>query len=142
MSRKFWLIGSTLVLGFVVATIIGLGYAQNGDKNADPKKKIEHNTYLPIVVEKTFEEIYQHDTSVKDKIMKKQNQLLIVRYDLSDNPSKVMMSGGRKLIQKGVRVKLPKGMTWQKLAEMTTEEIKAKNLFPMGFRPLPHAKHK
>lgn len=50
------------------------------------------------------------------------------------------MSRG-KPIQEGVRVKLPVGMTWQKLGEMTPEEIRAKDLWPAGFYPLPHPNH-
>ena len=51
------------------------------------------------------------------------------------------MSGGRKPVQQGVRVKLPEGVTWEKLAMMSPEEIRKKDLFPEGFLPLPHAKH-
>ncbi len=50
------------------------------------------------------------------------------------------MSRG-KAIQEGVRVKLPEGMTWEKLAGLTPEEIKEKNLWPAGFYPLPHPHH-
>ena len=51
------------------------------------------------------------------------------------------MSGGRRAVQQGVRVKLPEGVTWGQLAGMTPDEIKAKDLWPQGFRPLPHVKH-
>jgi cytochrome c peroxidase len=50
------------------------------------------------------------------------------------------MSGGRKAIQGGVRVKLPAGVTWDSLGAMTPEEIKQKGLLPAGFMPLPHVK--
>ena len=47
------------------------------------------------------------------------------RYDLSDRPMPgVMMSGGRKPVQDGVRVKLPAGATWDGLAAMTPDEIR------------------
>jgi cytochrome c peroxidase len=51
------------------------------------------------------------------------------------------MSGGRKAVQQGVRVRLPAGMTWEELAALSPEEIKQRDLFPLGFRPLPHAHH-
>ena len=51
------------------------------------------------------------------------------------------MSGNRKPVQQGVRVKLHGGATWASLAAMTPEQIKSRNLFPHGFRPLPHVKH-
>jgi cytochrome c peroxidase len=50
------------------------------------------------------------------------------------------MSGG-KPIQEGVRVKLPAGTTWDKLAAMSPDEIRQKDLWPAGFFPLPHPNH-
>ena len=50
------------------------------------------------------------------------------------------MSRG-KPVQEGVRVRLPKDMTWEKLAAMSPEDIKSKNLWPAGFFPLPHPHH-
>ncbi len=37
--------------------------------------------------------------------------------------------------------KLPAGITWEKLSEMTADEIREKGLFPKGFLPLPHPNH-
>ena len=37
----------------------------------------------------------------------------------------------------GVRVKLPKGVSWEQLASMSPDDIRAKDLFPGGFLPLP-----
>src|SRR5262249_41108976 len=47
-----------------------------------------------------------------------------------------------KMVQEGVRVKLPKNVeSWQQLAAMSPEEIREKGLFPDGFLPLPHPNH-
>jgi hypothetical protein len=46
-----------------------------------------------------------------------------------------------KPVQEGVRAKLPKDMTWERLAAMSPGEIREKNLFPAGFFPLPHPNH-
>ncbi len=43
--------------------------------------------------------------------------------------------------QEGVRVRLPEGVTWDKLAGMTPEEIRKGNHWPAGFYPLPHPHH-
>ena len=51
------------------------------------------------------------------------------------------MSGGRKAVQEGVRVRLRSGTTWDKLAAMSPDEIREQGLFPQGFLPLPHVKH-
>ena len=50
------------------------------------------------------------------------------------------MSRG-KAVQGGVRVKLPAGTTWEKLAAMTPDEIKNQSAWPAGFLPLPHPHH-
>lgn len=72
---------------------------------------------------------------------KKQQDLLAERYDLADRPAaEATMSRGKK-VQEGVRVKLPKGTTWDKLAGMSPDEIKSQNLWPAGFYPLPHPDH-
>jgi cytochrome c peroxidase len=83
----------------------------------------------------------QQDIEQKDQVMERQRQFLERRYDLSHRPSDVMMSGGKKPVQQGVRVKLPDGMTWEVLAGMPPREILQKGVFPHGFLPLPHAKH-
>ena len=49
------------------------------------------------------------------------------------------MSRG-KPIQVGPAVRLPEGMTWEKLAAMSSDAIRDKGLFPKGFLPLPHPK--
>jgi len=100
-----------------------------------------HETYLPVVIDKDFKTIMQEDVAAEPAFGKRQTELLQRRYDLSDKPSEVMMSAGRKPVQKGIRVKPPEGVTWEELAKMSPEEIREKDLFPEGFLPLPHAKH-
>src|ERR1019366_248844 len=77
----------------------------------------------------------------KSAFAKRQQDMLADRYDLTNRPAKdVTMSRG-KPVQEGVRIKLPAGMTWEKLAAFSPEEIKAKQLWPAGFLPLPHPHH-
>src|SRR6267143_418343 len=45
-----------------------------------------------------------------------------------------------RVVEQGVRVKLPGGLTWERLAAMSPDEIRGKDLFPQGFLPLPHVK--
>ena len=75
----------------------------------------------------------------KDTAMSRQLALLSDRYDLADAPSKVEMTRG-KPVQAGVRAKLTEGMTWQELGALTPEQIRENQLFPSGFRALPHPK--
>jgi cytochrome c peroxidase len=67
--------------------------------------------------------------------------LLNERYDLSDRRSDSVTMTRGKPVQQGVRVKLPSGISLQKLAEMSPDEILKKDLFPKGFLPLPHPNH-
>jgi cytochrome c peroxidase len=44
-------------------------------------------------------------------------------------------------VQEGPRAKLAEGTTWGKLAAMSPDEIRDKDLWPAGFYPLPHPNH-
>jgi cytochrome c peroxidase len=76
----------------------------------------------------------------KPETMERQAALLAQRYDLSDNPSPTLRMTRGKPVQAGVRARLPDGQTWETLAALTPEEIRAGDLFPAGFLPLPHPK--
>jgi len=119
----------------LVAVALTAGAAQAAEPD------LPDQTYMPVKIDQSFESTMAKDKAAKPDVMQRQQRLLETRYDLGDDPSGVMMSGGRKAVQQGVRVKLPPGTTWEKLATMSPAEIKQKNLFPMGFRPLPHVHH-
>ena len=118
-----------VALVFVLTTSIALAYAK------------KQSSYAPVVITEDFDSVVQKMEAAKPRIMKRQMDLLNERYDLTDRPANgVTMSRG-KAVQQGARAKMPSGMTWQKLAEMTPEQIRKKNLFPKGFMPLPHPNH-
>ena len=95
------------------------------------------SSYSPVVIKESFEAIMARMKAAKPGVMKRQMDLLNERYDLSNRPATgVTMSRG-KPVQDGVRAKLPAGMTWERLAGMSPEEIREKGLFPAGFFPLP-----
>lgn len=97
--------------------------------------------YMPVDTDKPIADVIQADVKEKPIVQQRFQELLQNRYDLSDKASPVLMSGGRKAVQWGVRTRTFEGTDWDALARMTPEEIRAKNLFPAGFRPLPHTKH-
>lgn len=134
MKRHTWKYGWALVVIFALALIVwGIAYAQGHGK--------KRTSYAPVVITEEFTTTMARMKADKPKVMQRQMDLLNERYDLSNRPAKgVMMSGG-KPVQEGVRSKLPKGMTWEKLAAMSPEEIQEKNLWPAGFYPLPHPNH-
>jgi cytochrome c peroxidase len=117
-----------------VGSIALVGYAQQAT-NQPP------SSYSPVVAKEPFEQTMSRMSDAKAEIMKRQMDLLGQRYDLSDRPAQgVTMSRGRP-VQEGVRVRLPKGITWQQLATMSPQEIREKDLWPAGFYPLPHPNH-
>ena len=95
------------------------------------------SSYSPVVIKESFEAIMARMKAAKPEVMKRQMDLLNERYDLSNRPAAgVTMSRG-KPVQEGVRAKLPAGMTWERLAGMSPEEIREKGLFPSGFLSSP-----
>lgn len=99
------------------------------------------SSYSPVVIQEDFAKTLSRKQADKPKIAAKHKKLLEERYDLADRPAQgVTMSGG-KPVQAGVRVRLPSGVTWEQLADMTPEEIKSKDLWPKGFFPMPHPDH-
>ncbi len=97
-------------------------------------------SYAPVN-EAEFDVVMKKMRAAKPEVMKRQMALLEQRYDLANKPAPgVTMSRG-KAVQGGVRVKLPSGVSWDKLAGMTPDEIRQKKLFPAGFLPLPHPNH-
>ena len=96
-------------------------------------------SYHPVATERPFQEVYEEMSARKQEVMERARALLEARYDLSDRPVEgVTMSRG-KPVQGGVRVRLPEGVSsWEELAAMSRSEIRERNLFPEGFKPLPH----
>lgn len=98
-------------------------------------------SYSPVVIKEGFEAIMARMKAAKPGVMMRHMDLLGERYDLDNRPAMGMTMSRGKPIQEGVRVRLPKDMTWGKLASASPEEIKSKDLFPAGFYPLPHPNH-
>ncbi|MBA4018006.1 MAG: cytochrome B6 [Pirellula sp.] len=96
---------------------------------------------LPLSAQEDFSSLVKRTQAEKGTFAERQQKLLAERYDLADQPADgVTMSRGKPL-QSGVRVKLPEGVTWEKLAGMTSAEIKQQKAWPGGFLPLPHPHH-
>lgn len=111
---------------------------------APANQKVEkrgETSFTPVVEEVPFDQLVKKLSAEKDDVMQRQRRLLQSRYDLANRPAKGVTMTGGKPVQAGIRVKLPKGVTWDQLATMSPAEIRSRNLFPAGFRPLPHPKH-
>lgn len=127
MTNGIWLAPATAMFAVSVAVL------------ADPLPP--DTTYRPLPTMPPSV-VKRMDEAQKPRVMQRQAATLQERYDLSEQPVPgVMMSGGRKPVQGGVRVKLAQGTTWDSLAGMTADEVKQRGLLPEGFKPLPHVKH-
>ena len=119
----------------------GIALATGTNTLAVSDRPVGTTSYAPVAATTPFASVRQTMEQAKPAVMKRQMELLAERYDLSDTPlAGVKMSRG-KAVQGGVRVKLPKGVSWQQLAAMGSEQIRDKELFPKGFLPLPHPNH-
>jgi cytochrome c peroxidase len=112
---------------------LNLAYAQQQQRG--------QTSYAPVDIKETFASIMARMTAAKSGIEKQHMDLLNERYDLTNRPAQGATMSRGKAVQEGVRVKLPTGMTWEKLAAMSPEEIRDKSLFRKGFYPLPHPNH-
>src|SRR3981081_625470 len=80
-------------------------------------------SYMPVDIKEDFATTMKRMQAAKPAIEQRQPQLLEERYDLGNRPaSGVSMSRG-KPVQGGVRVKLPKGATWESLSRMSAQDI-------------------
>src|SRR6266851_4497555 len=123
--RSIWILPATLCLAFLVA-------------HSQEKAK---TSYMKLDITESFSSIFARLSAEKPAVAKDHMNVLNERYDLSNRPAAGVTMDRTKPLQEGVRVKLPAGMTWEKLASMTPDEISQQNLFPKGFYPLPHPKH-
>lgn len=90
---------------------------------------------------KIAEEAMAKDIADKPKVMAKQARLLKDRYriDCKSHSGVIMTKGKPQPI--GPTVQLKEGLGWDKLSEMSPEDIRKQKAFPAGFMRLPHVKH-
>lgn len=98
------------------------------------------SSYAPVNPTESFKSVRERMEKAKPGVEATHKKLLELRYDLADRSAGATMSKG-KAVQGGTRVKLPSGMTWDKLGAMSPEEIRSKGAWPEGFYPLPHPNH-
>jgi len=123
-----------VILG-LTGLMLAFGYAaaQQGERG--------QTSYLPVDITESFATIFARMTAAKPGIEQAHMAVLNERYDLSDRAAQGATMSRGKPLQEGVRVKLPAGMTWDRLAAMSPDQIRAQDLYPKGFYPLPHPNH-
>jgi cytochrome c peroxidase len=84
-------------------------------------------------------EIVKKESANKAKVMAAQRELLERRYNLDPKlDPEVTMSRG-KPVAVGPTARLPKGMSWEQISELSPEEIQKQGVFP--YPSLPHPLH-
>ncbi len=139
MRRRF-LAGSALTATLAIAAVAVAEHSPwlvraQADDQPPP------TSYMPVIDKQTFEATLKKMSEGKAGVMARQMKLLEERYDLANKPSGDAKMDRSKPIQEGVRTKLPEGVTWEALGNMTAAEIKQKGAWPKGFLPLPHPFH-
>ena len=87
----------------------------------------------------TFAEIMRADIAAKPNVMAEQKKLLESRYNLQPRLDREATMSRGKPLPVGPTARLRDGMTWDKLAGMSAQEIKSADAFP--YPSLPHPKH-
>jgi cytochrome c peroxidase len=81
-------------------------------------------------------EIVKKESANKAKVMEAQRELLERRYNLDPKlDAEAKMSRGKPLVV-GPTARLPKGVSWERVAALSPEEIKKQGVFP--YPSLPH----
>jgi cytochrome c peroxidase len=132
----------TCSLLFLTGYLVANSGAQRPEVPQDPlPQELAGSSYTPVVIDRPLAEIRLQDEAERPAVQARQRALLEERYHLDDHPSDVAMSGGRRQVQRGLRARLPEGVTWDQLGRMSPREIRERGLWPAGFRALPHVKH-
>jgi cytochrome c peroxidase len=135
MPMSSILVKRIVLLLVIVGSLVFLPRAYNQQEQRG------QTSYAKVDSTEPFESMMARMTAAKPGVESAHLALLNERYDLSDHPAQGVTMDRGKPVQEGIRVKLPAGMTWEKLAAMSPDQIRDQNLYPKGFYPLPHPNH-
>jgi cytochrome c peroxidase len=121
--------------------ILGIGVGARAQPSPASAPAATTSSYMAVKIEEPFDSIQRRMAQAKSGIMQSHQKFLAERYDLSDRPADGVTMTRGKPVQQGVRARLKDGVTWDRLAALTPDEIRTQDLFPAGFRPLPHPNH-
>jgi cytochrome c peroxidase len=128
---RFTLVGAALLVPLAL-----VAQDRPAEKPKDPP-----SSFSPVVPKEPFDATMKRMSAAKDEVNKRHQTLLGERYDLADKPAQGVTMTKGKPVQGGARAKLKGGLTWDRLGQMTPEQIREQDAFPAGFLPLPHPNH-
>ena len=123
----------------VLATCMRAAIAQDAPGEPKPPKNVAIKS--PVAAAEDFPSVMARMQAAKPEIQQRHLDLLKLRYDLGDHPADGVTMARNKPVQERVRSRLAEGLTWEKLAAMNPSDIRDRDLFPVGFLPLPHPNH-
>jgi len=126
---------STFVSLLLVVSVVWV------DAQPAPSPSAAPSSYAPVKVDEPFGLIERRMAQAKPGIVQAHQAFLLERYDLADRPADGVTMTRGKPVQRGARARLKPGVTWDSLAALTPEETRMQDIFPAGFRPLPHPNH-
>ncbi|AXA91017.1 cytochrome B6 [Massilia sp. YMA4] len=132
---------SRMAFAIALALSPALVWTQEGAPKRPGEPPQQPTSYAKVDITEPFNVTLERMRAARPIVMKRQQELLAQRYDLANRPAPGVTMFRGKPVQEGVRVRLPKGVTWQQLAAMSPDEIRNRDLFPAGFLPLPHPNH-
>lgn len=132
---------SRMAAAIALAVLPGLVWTQEGAPKRPADPPTQPTSYAKVDITEPFNVTLERMRAARPVIQKRQQDLLVQRYDLANRPAPGVTMFRGKPVQEGVRVRLPKGVTWQQLAAMSPDDIRNRDLFPAGFLPLPHPNH-
>ena len=119
------------------SALVGVG----GSNTLAQEPSNKASSYMPVNQTEPFSTVMTRMSDAKAAIAKQHQQLLEARYDLGNRAADQLSMSRGKQIQAGVRARLPTGMTWDKLSDLSPQQIRDQELFPIGYLPLPHPNH-
>jgi cytochrome c peroxidase len=89
-----------------------------------------------------FDSFYRLCAANKPKVMEERQAYMARRYDFTGAVRRDATMTRGKPLPVGPVARLPGGVAgWEELAELSPAEIRKRELFPLGFRPLSHPLH-
>jgi cytochrome c peroxidase len=89
-----------------------------------------------------FDSFYRMCVKNKPRVMAERKAHMAQRYNFSGTVTREATMTRGKPLPVGPVVRLPKGISsWEELARLSPAEVRKRDLFPLGFRPLTHPLH-
>jgi cytochrome c peroxidase len=130
------------VLGSLYIALRAPAQAGGAQEQAKPPAASSYDQVSSVLLgQENFQAMMARDKANKPAVAQRHQQLLEERYDLTPRPHATVKMTRGKPVPVGPTTKLPRGMSWESLSQVSADEIRERDLFPKGFMPLPHPHH-